>query len=54
MTTSTAAPKLDIYSRVTNEIINAIEAGATEFRMPWHTHAGAGRPRNARLDSLAG
>ena len=26
----------DIYERVTNQIIAAIEAGASEYRMPWH------------------
>lgn len=26
----------DIYTRVTNQIVQAIEAGAPEFRMPWH------------------
>jgi hypothetical protein len=38
----------DVYSRVTNQIVKAIEAGAGEWRMPWH-HSGADRhfPRNA-------
>jgi antirestriction protein ArdC len=26
----------DVYERVTNQIIAAIEAGAGEYRMPWH------------------
>ena len=26
----------DIYERVTTQIIDAIEAGAGEYRMPWH------------------
>ncbi|MCY2965529.1 MAG: zincin-like metallopeptidase domain-containing protein [Planctomycetota bacterium] len=26
----------DIYTRVTNQIVTAIEAGAPKFRMPWH------------------
>lgn len=39
--------KLDVYSRVTNEIIRAIEAGVPECRMPWHQRSGAGLPRNA-------
>src|SRR5262245_22383202 len=26
----------DIYTRVTNQIIEAIEAGAARYRMPWH------------------
>jgi antirestriction protein ArdC len=32
--------KLDIYEKVTNQIIAAIEAGAGNFRMPWHAAAG--------------
>ena len=31
--------KLDIYQKVTNQIIAAIEAGATSCRMPWHVTA---------------
>jgi antirestriction protein ArdC len=26
----------DIYERITNQIVEAIEAGAEKFRMPWH------------------
>jgi antirestriction protein ArdC len=37
----------DIYTRVTQEIVDAIEAGAGEWRMPWH-HDGSmiARPTN--------
>lgn len=38
--------KTDIYSKVTNEIISAIETGAADFAMPWHKQAHAGLPRN--------
>lgn len=40
--------RTDIYTRVTNEIVAAIEAGAGEWRMPWH-HDGSAitRPINA-------
>ena len=31
---------LDIYERVTNQIVAAIEAGAGNYRMPWHAAAG--------------
>lgn len=43
-----SAPRADIYSRITAEIVSAIEAGAGDWRMPWH-HDGAAtaRPRNA-------
>jgi antirestriction protein ArdC len=34
----------DIYSRITAEIIAAIEAGAAEFKMPWH-HDGTSTSR---------
>lgn len=27
----------DVYARVTSQIINAIEAGVSNWRMPWHT-----------------
>lgn len=29
-------PKTDLYQRVTNQIIAAIEAGAGKYRMPWN------------------
>jgi antirestriction protein ArdC len=35
-TNSQARTGNDIYERVTNQIIAAIEAGAGEYRMPWH------------------
>lgn len=31
--------RIDVYTRITAEIVAAIEAGAGEFKMPWH-HAG--------------
>ncbi len=37
----------DIYARVTDEIVRAIEAGVKDYKMPWHQGAGAGLPRNA-------
>ena len=37
----------DIYARVTNEIIKAIEAGVGEYCMPWHRNASRGLPKNA-------
>lgn len=40
--------RTDIYTRVTNEIVAAIEAGAGEWRMPWHHDGSAvARPTNA-------
>lgn len=43
---STSA-RADIYSRITTEIVAAIETGAGDWRMPWH-HNGAEitRPKN--------
>ena len=35
-TNSQARTGNDIYERVTNQIIAAIEVGAGEYRMPWH------------------
>ena len=42
-----AADRADVYTRITAEIIAAIEAGASEWLMPWH-HDGAAvtRPTN--------
>jgi len=31
------ATKLDVYARVTSQIVNAIEQGVSNWRMPWHT-----------------
>jgi len=41
-----SSTKSDIYSKVTNEIITAIENGTGDFVMPWHKQAQAGLPRN--------
>lgn len=39
--------RADVYARITNEIIAAIEAGAGEWKMPWHHDgAAAARPTN--------
>ena len=42
-----ATLRADVYSRITTEIVSAIEAGAGDWRMPWH-HDGAAttRPQN--------
>ena len=34
---NTATEKRDVYARVTSQIINAIEQGVSNWRMPWHT-----------------
>jgi len=39
--------RTDVYNRITAEIIAAIEAGAGEFKMPWHhTGTSIARPTN--------
>ena len=38
--------KADIYTRVTDAIVRAIELGVSSCEMPWHKPAGAGLPRN--------
>lgn len=45
--TSSSAERADVYTRITAEIVAAIEAGAGNLRMPWH-HDGAAitRPEN--------
>jgi antirestriction protein ArdC len=40
--------RFNVYEEVTRSIVAAIEAGASEFVMPWHTDGVAiGRPENA-------
>ena len=34
---NTATEQRDVYTRVTAQIINAIENGVANWRMPWHT-----------------
>ncbi|HLN00706.1 MAG TPA: zincin-like metallopeptidase domain-containing protein [Bryobacteraceae bacterium] len=34
---STATEQRDVYARVTSQIVNAIEQGVSNWRMPWHT-----------------
>ena len=36
-TDSTATEKRDVYRKVTDAIVNAIEQGVGNWRMPWHT-----------------
>lgn len=46
--TSSLTTQHNVYQAVTDRIIEAIEAGAGEFVMPWHqVSAGIGRPTNA-------
>lgn len=45
-----ATARVDVYRRVTDEIIAAIEAGPDRFRMPWH-HDGAAITRPVNLAS---
>ena len=47
METDGSFKKSDVYARVTDEIVRAIEAGVKDYEMPWHQRAGAGLPRNA-------
>jgi antirestriction protein ArdC len=35
----------DIYQRITDQIVAAIERGADEWRMPWHSRGGQGTAR---------
>lgn len=40
--------RADIYARITNEIVAAIESGAGEWKMPWrHDGSSVARPVNA-------
>src|SRR3546814_19079033 len=42
-----ASPRSDVYARVTQAIVDAIEAGTGTWRMPWpHSGADVTRPTN--------
>lgn len=44
---STQTERADVYCRITAEIVAAIEAGAGDWRMPWHHDGSAiSRPQN--------
>jgi antirestriction protein ArdC len=45
-----AETRADIYTRITNEIVAAIEAGARTWRMPWH-HDGSSIARPVNIVS---
>ncbi len=47
METNGSVKKSDIYARVTDEIVRAIEAGVKNYEMLWHQRVGAGLPKNA-------
>src|SRR5262245_6824996 len=48
--TSCRPARADVYARITEEIIAAVEAGAGECRMPWH-HDGASTARPTNVAS---
>lgn len=43
---NTAKQPYDLHQQITDRILQAIEAGAGEFRMPWHSSTGHRLPRN--------
>jgi antirestriction protein ArdC len=49
-TRSASSARAEVYSRITAEINTAIEAGASECRMPWH-HDGASTARPTNVAS---
>lgn len=42
MTTTTETPRLDVYSRITNQIIEALEQGVKPWTQPWNAAHAAG------------
>jgi antirestriction protein ArdC len=48
--TAATATRADIYTRITTEIVAAIESGASSWRMPWH-HNGSPITRPINLQS---
>jgi len=49
---NTATEQRDVYARVTSQIINAIENGVSNWRMPWHT-SGLSVIKNQSAPSLS-
>ncbi len=45
-----ADERADVYSRITDEIVTAIEVGAGKWKMPWH-HDGSVTSRPINLAS---
>ena len=39
--------RFDVHQEITNRIVAAIEAGAGEFKLPWHRAASTRSPINA-------
>lgn len=52
METNCSFKKADIYARVTDDIVRAIEAGVKKYEMPWHRRTGSGLPRNAATGNV--
>lgn len=49
---SKPSSRTDIHTKVTDEIIQSIEAGVSTFEMPWHRSAQAGFPRNPATNNV--
>lgn len=48
MFSSTSTERFDVHRTITARIVEAVEAGASAFAMPWHTSGpSVGRPTNA-------
>ena len=43
MTTATKTARVDVYTRVTNRIVKALEQGVRPGMKPWHAEHAAGR-----------
>ena len=39
--------RFDIHQEITNRIVSAVEAGAGDFKLPWHRAASTRAPINA-------
>lgn len=49
--TASSHPKFNVYSAITEGIVESIKAGAGTFTMPWHGNGTAVRPLNASTDA---
>nr|SPS05217.1 conserved protein of unknown function [Candidatus Nitrotoga fabula] len=52
MNSTQASNRSDIHTRITEEIIRAIEARTSVFEMPWHNRAHAGLPKNPATNNV--
>ena len=53
-TRENTSPSRDVYQKVTDAIVQAIQQGAGQYRMPWVVRQDRGRKENGRPPRLGG